>query len=102
MELQSRQQQLIAARNDYAKRKLSLARVIGLPPGQEFKLTEQAPYEPFTPMGIDQSLQRAYSTRPDYLAAQETVNTAVANMPPNVRISRPLPMMSVPYGGRNR
>ena len=76
VELQARQQQLISARNEYAKQKLALARVIGLPPGQEFNLTEQAPYEPFTPMGLEQSLQRAYSTRPDYLAAAEKVHSA--------------------------
>ena len=76
VELQARQQQLISARNEYAKQKLALARVIGLPPGQEFNLTEQAPYEPFTPMGLEQSLQRAYSTRPDYLAAAEKVRSA--------------------------
>jgi len=35
VELQSRQQQLIVARNDYAKQKLMLGRVIGLPLGQE-------------------------------------------------------------------
>ena len=33
VELQTRQQQLIAARNDFAKQKLSLARIIGLPLG---------------------------------------------------------------------
>ena len=59
VELQARQQQLIAARNNYAKQKLSLARVIGLPPGQEFSLTDTAPYEPLVAMGLDQALQRA-------------------------------------------
>lgn len=76
VELQARKQQLIAARNDYAKQKLTLARVIGLPPGQEFTLTDQAPYEPFVPMSVEQSLQRAYATRPDYLAAAEKVQAA--------------------------
>ncbi|MGA8270711.1 MAG: TolC family protein, partial [Candidatus Sulfotelmatobacter sp.] len=33
VELQTRQQQLIAARNDFAKEKLTLARIIGLAPG---------------------------------------------------------------------
>ncbi len=46
MEFQTRQQQLIVARNDYAKQKLLLARTIGLPPGQEFNLTDKAPYKP--------------------------------------------------------
>jgi outer membrane protein TolC len=76
VELQTRQQQLIAARNDYAKQKLSLARVIGLPPGQEFVLTERAPYQALTPMPLEVYLQRAYASRSDYQAAQAQVRSA--------------------------
>jgi outer membrane protein TolC len=76
VELQTRQQQLIAARNDYAKQKLSLARVIGLPTGQEFVLTEKAPYQVLTPMPLEVYLQRAYSSRSDYQAAQAQVRSA--------------------------
>jgi len=76
VELQTRQQQLIAARNDYAKQKLSLARVIGLPPGQEFTLTEKAPYQVLTPLAVDVYLQRAYASRADYQAAEEQVRSA--------------------------
>ena len=78
VELQSRQQQLIVARNDYAKQKLQLARVIGLPPGQEFTLTTQAPYEPLAAAGIEEDLRRAYLSRPDYLAAVLQVRAAEA------------------------
>jgi len=76
VELQTRQQQLISARNDYAKQKLSLARVIGLPPGQEFVLTEKAPYQSLTALPADVYLQRAYSSRSDYQAAQAQVRAA--------------------------
>ena len=76
VEFQSREQQLIAARNSYAKQKLLLARTIGLPPGQEFNLTDKAPYEPLTPMSIEQAMQRAYTQRPDYLAAVQQVRSA--------------------------
>jgi outer membrane protein TolC len=76
VELQTRQQQLIAARNDYAKQKLSLARVIGLPPGQEFSLTEKAPYQALTPLPLEVYLQRAYGSRSDYQAAQAQVRAA--------------------------
>lgn len=73
VEFQTRQQQLIATRNDYAKQKLQLARTIGLPPGQEFNLTDKAPYEPLVPMSVEQALQRAYASRPDYQAAVQQV-----------------------------
>ncbi len=76
VELQARQQQLIVARNNLAKQKLSLARVIGLPSGQEFSLSDTAPYEPLAAMGIDQALQRAFASRPDYQAALAQVESA--------------------------
>ncbi len=76
VELQSRQQQLIVVRNDYAKQKLTLARVIGLPPGQEFNLTTDAPYEPLAASPLEEDLQRAYASRPDYLAAAQQVRSA--------------------------
>ena len=76
VELQTRQQQLIAAHNDFAKQKLSLARVIGLPPVQEFLLTEKAPYQALTPLPREIYLERAYASRSDYQAAQAQVRAA--------------------------
>ena len=76
VELQTRQTQLILARNDFAKQKLTLARTIGLPPGQEFTLSDKAPYEPLTNLTLDESLKRAYASRPDYQAAMEQVRAA--------------------------
>src|SRR6202171_5921759 len=66
VELQTRQQQLIQARNDYAIQKLSVARVIGLAPGQEFELTDKSPYQPIESITVDQALKRAYDSRSDY------------------------------------
>jgi outer membrane protein TolC len=76
VELQTRQQQLISARNDFAKQKLALARIIGLAPGQEFVLTEKAPYQAMAPLPLDVYLQRAYSSRSDYQAAAAQVRAA--------------------------
>jgi outer membrane protein TolC len=76
VELQSRQQQLIVARNDLAKQKLQLARAIGLPLAQEFALSTQAPYEPVSTTGLEEDLRRAYLLRPDYLAAVEQLRAA--------------------------
>jgi len=76
VELQTRQQELIAARNDFAKQKLSLARIIGLAPGQEFALVEKAPFEALAPLPLDVYLQRAYASRSDYQAAQAQVRAA--------------------------
>lgn len=76
VELQSRQQQLILARNDLAKSNLSIARIIGLPPGQRFVLTEKAPYQALTPLPIEAYLQHAYQQRADYLGAMAQVRSA--------------------------
>ena len=76
VELQTRQQQLIVARNDLAKQKLTVARIIGLPPGQEFVLTEKAPYQALTALPLETYLQRAYASRADYQAAQAQVRSA--------------------------
>ena len=76
VQFQTRRQQLISARNDFAKQKLVLARVIGLAPGQEFDLADKSPYEAFPIPDVAASLQRAYSLRSDYKAAQERVFAA--------------------------
>jgi len=69
VELQTRQQQFIVARNDLAKLKLTVARIIGLPAGQEFVLTEKAPYQALAPLPLVVYLQHAYASRSDYQAA---------------------------------
>ena len=76
VELQNRQQQAIVARNEYAKQKLVLGRIIGLSGGQEITLTDQAPYEPLTTLGLQEDLQQAYLTRSDYLAATAQLRAA--------------------------
>jgi outer membrane protein TolC len=76
VEYQTRQQQLIAATNDYAKQKITLARVIGLAPRQQFELADSTPYRPFPIPDLEISVQRAYSMRSDYKAAQERLVAA--------------------------
>jgi outer membrane protein TolC len=76
VELQTRQQQLIVTRNNYAKQKLLFARTIGLATGQEFTLTERVPYAPLAAMELDEALRRAYLSRADYQAARLQVESA--------------------------
>lgn len=76
VEFQTRQQQLIQAKNNFAIQKLTVARVIGLPPGQEFELTDKSPYQPFEGVTLDEALKRAYASRSDYQAAMTDVRAA--------------------------
>ena len=46
VELQTRQQQLIQAKNEFAIQKMTVSRVIGLATSQDFDLTDKSPYQP--------------------------------------------------------
>jgi outer membrane protein TolC len=76
VELQVRQQQLIQAKNNFAIQKLTLARVIGLAPGQQFELTDKSPYQPFEGITVEEALKRAYASRSDYRAAMTDLRAA--------------------------
>jgi outer membrane protein TolC len=76
VELQTRQQLLIQARNDFAIQKITVARVIGLSPSQDFDLTDKSPYQPLENIAIDEALSRAYASRSDYRAAMSDVRAA--------------------------
>jgi outer membrane protein TolC len=76
------------------KTKLQLARIIGLPLGQEFMLTDQITARQIPEMTLEQALERAYRTRGDYLALLERVRaaeaarqSAVGEMLPAIRVT---------------
>ena len=76
VELQTQQQRLIAALNQLAIDKLALGRVIGLPSGQAFELTDSIPYAPVETLSLGDALAQARGTRPDYRSAQSQVRAA--------------------------
>src|SRR3954447_18204602 len=55
-------QRATAAQNDFDKDKLQLARVIGLPIGQPFPVSDEVPFVPVPDMTLEQALDRAYKT----------------------------------------
>jgi outer membrane protein TolC len=76
VELQTRQQQLIQARNNFSIQKLTVARVLGLALGQEFDLIDKSPYQPFEEISIEDALKRAYASRSDYQSALKDLRAA--------------------------
>jgi len=72
----TRSQQLIVVENELAKQKLSLLRLIGLPVGQEFALTDQAPFQPLIAGAVEDDVSRALAAREDYRAAQRLLEAA--------------------------
>jgi outer membrane protein TolC len=76
VQLQSREQKLISAKNDFAKQKLVLARAIGLPLGQQFEMTTHVFYQELTPTDLDEAIQSACKARPDYQSQVNRVRAA--------------------------
>jgi len=79
VQFNSQQQRATAAANDFEKVKLTLARVIGLPLGQAFALDSRLPELPSPGTALDDVVDRAYRTRPDYQAALARVRAAEAS-----------------------
>jgi outer membrane protein TolC len=76
VEFQTEQQRVISLENDLAKQQLALARLIGLPPGQQFTLTDTLPFAPLEGLALEDALARAYATRADLKAAESQVRAA--------------------------
>jgi outer membrane protein TolC len=70
VELQTQQQRLTAEQADYAKQKIALARLIGLPPGQDLILTDAMPYAPLENLTLEQAITLASHNRSDLKAAE--------------------------------
>ena len=77
--LSSDRQRATAAQTTSRRRSSQLARVMGLPIGQAFVLSDELPTVPVPEMSLEEALDRAYRDRPDYLAAQERVRAAEAS-----------------------
>ncbi|MEP6714864.1 MAG: TolC family protein [Terriglobia bacterium] len=75
VELRSEEQRLLAQKNLVEKDKLTLARAIGLPIGQQFGVSDVLAFAP-APVVLDEMLKQAWEQRPDYRAAAATVRAA--------------------------
>jgi outer membrane protein TolC len=73
VELKQRQQQLVAENNQLEKDELTLGRVIGLPIGQQFTVTDPSPSVPLEAISLQDALAKAYANRPDLQAAKARV-----------------------------
>ncbi len=76
VQMQTQQQRVLAAQNQYERQKMLLARTIGLPVAQQFQLTDAVPYAPLSALNLEESLAQAYKRRPEFLAAQSRARAA--------------------------
>src|ERR1700693_5591040 len=70
------QQRLLSLKNDLAKQKINLARMIGLPANDQYDLTDEVPFSPAAPLGVEEALAQAYQQRADLKAADAQVRAA--------------------------
>ncbi len=76
VQLQTQQQALVRAENTFAKDKIALTRLIGLPAGQEITLTDPVPYADLSLMTIDDARALAYTRRKDLLTLEAQLEVA--------------------------
>src|SRR5262249_747967 len=79
VQLNAQTQRATAAVVEFEKSKLQLARVMGLPLGQVYRLDANLPELPNADQSIDDAVAAAYRARPDYQAALERVRAAEAS-----------------------
>jgi len=78
VDYQNEQQSLISAKNNLEKDKLALARTIGLPLDQAFRLTDLAPFKALDNVDPNVAFQQALKARKDLAAYAQQVEGAVA------------------------
>jgi outer membrane protein TolC len=98
VQLQTEVQRLIAANNQLAIDKLTLARVIGLPGGQSFTLGENVPYTELGDLNVEQALAQARTSRADYQAGQARVRAAELARQAAIAENLPSAAVDVNYG----
>ena len=76
VQLQTQQQRLRSVEGDLETQKLKLSRIIGLPLGQQFVASDQAPFSPVAGIEQDDALRRAQADRTDLQAADSGVKAA--------------------------
>ncbi len=76
VQLQQQQQRVLAADNQLQRQRMTLARTIGIPVTQQYELTDSVPYAPLPELNVEESLARAFTRRPEYLAAEARVRAA--------------------------
>src|SRR5262249_28078085 len=74
----AQEQRATIAVNDFEKMKLTLSRLIGLPLGQKITLDGLLPDLPQPGMSVQEAVDSALKTRPDYRAAIARVRAAEA------------------------
>jgi outer membrane protein TolC len=98
VQLQAQQEALIQAENDLEKQRIALARVIGLPVRQKFRLVNRVPYAPVPDINLNGAFDLALATRSDYKAVQAQFQAAQLQRSAAVKEYYPSVELSGTYG----
>ncbi|HEV2711369.1 MAG TPA: TolC family protein [Edaphobacter sp.] len=76
VQLQTQQQTVINSENTFAKDKIALNRLIGLPAEQGLTLTDKTPYSEFAELPLEDAKALAYKRRKDLLSLEAQMEVA--------------------------
>ena len=76
VQLQTQQQAVISDENAFAKDKIALNRLVGLPADQEIELTDTAPYAEFAELPLPDAMRLAFQRRKDLLSLESQLDVA--------------------------
>src|SRR5260370_42563698 len=69
VEVLTQQQRLVPLQNDVAKQKINLARLTGLPPNDQYDISDEVPFAAAPPLPIEDAVKQAFDQRADLKAA---------------------------------
>jgi outer membrane protein TolC len=72
----TQQQRVTSLQSDLAKQKINLARMTGLPPNDQYDLSDQVPFSSAPPLTVEEALSQAFQQRSDLKAAVVQVRAA--------------------------
>lgn len=72
----TQRQRLASLENDFAKQKINLARMVGLPPSDKYDIADDIPFAAAPPIAMEEALKQAFSQRSDLKAADAQVRAA--------------------------
>jgi outer membrane protein TolC len=93
------QERLITLQNELSKQKITLARLTGLPPNEQYEISNAVPFAPAPPLSLDDAIEQAIEQRADLKAAEVQVTAAERALAAARAERLPSGSLSADYGG---
>ena len=73
---QTQRQRIATLENDFAKQKINLARIVGIPPNDHYELTDEISFAAAPASTVEEALAKAYAFRADLKVAEAQLRAA--------------------------